>query len=65
TTACISTVRGRPPGLALGIKLDNSSHCSWVKLLGYDDVMALKMLSDNLLLTGYRFESFPGFSDIL
>lgn len=40
------------------MRLSSSSHCSQLKLLGYDDFMALDTLSRNLLLTGYRFESF-------
>ena len=43
--ACILTVRGRSPGFAFGINLSSSSHCSLVKLLGYDGLMTLKTLS--------------------
>ena len=36
TTSRISTVRGRPPGLAGGSKGSRMSHCSSVRSLGYD-----------------------------
>jgi hypothetical protein len=38
-------LRGRPPALAGGMRPTSSAPCSGVRLLGYDGVIALEMLS--------------------
>ena len=67
TTASMSTLRFLPPFFAAGISPDSSFHCSEVKLLGYDGLMALVTLSylsifsnDRIPLRGLSY-----FSDIL
>lgn len=67
TIACISALRLRPPGFTAGISPDNNSHCTAVRLLGYDGFMALVMLS---IISVFSTDSIPlpelsYFSDIL
>ena len=65
--ACISTLRFRPPVFGVGISPDSSSHCSEVRLLGYDGFMALVTLSYLSIFSNDRIQlrGLSYFSDIL